>query len=193
MRNTRALMQRLWRHRVLIGVLLLWVGLGVVFLFTPPREIVQAIGVENSYFVTFLLAAVGGVSSFTGTALYAAIATFAAGGAHPLLLGILGGTGIFISNTVFFMLARFGKRSVSDTYQAQFARITQWVQTRVPRWAAFAGVYLYLGFSPFPDDLLMIALVLAGYRYRNVWPLLLVGGISIATVTAYIGNIWPVF
>lgn len=178
------------RHKILLTVVLVLISFNLLFFCITPEEIVAQIGVENSYLVAFLLAAIGGVSTFTGTALYATIATFAAGGAHPLLLGFIAGIGIFISNSLFFLLARLGRKSIQGQLRYKVVRIAAWVEVKMPHWLTLILVYLYLSFSPFSDDLLMIGLVIAGYKYRHVAPVLLAGGISLATFVAYLGIFW---
>lgn len=181
------------RHKVFSFVVVVLVAFNILFFYFSPQEIVDAIGVTNSYLVTFLIAAIGGVSTLTGAALYASIATFAAGGADPLLLGLSGGVGIFISNSVFFLLAFYGRRSLSGHIHERLQRWTYWVEARVSRTTVRILSLVYLGASPFPDDVLMVALAAAGYRYRDVAPLLFVGGFSIALITAYLGQIWQFF
>ena len=70
------------------------IGANVLFLFYSPDQIVNYIGVENTYLTMFLIAAIGGVNSLTSGVLYASLLTFAAGGADPLWLGLSTGVGM---------------------------------------------------------------------------------------------------
>lgn len=178
------------RHRILIAVIVALLAFNLIFFVVSPREIVDYIGVENSYFVAFLVAAVGGVSTLTGVALYGTIVTFAAGGAHPLLLGLSAGFGIFLSNSIFYYLAYVGRRSLTGGLQQRVHEFTTWVQAKLPRWLVYLFVYLYLSFSPLSDDILMLALVIGGYRYRQVALLMLAGALTLATTVALFGNLW---
>lgn len=182
-------MERLRKHLLLIGILLLVIAVNGLYLFVSPEEIVSAVGVSNAYLVTFLLAAIGGVSSLAGVTLYTTLATFGAGGANPLLLGLTGGIGIFISDSIFFFLAYHGRRAIPERWRTAIDRAFAWVAAR-PRSLVLALSYIYLGVLPLPSDLLMLVLVLAGYSYRDLAPILLAAGITLATLAAYIGHFW---
>lgn len=177
------------QHVVLISILLVLIGLNVLYLYISPQEIVDAVGVSNSYIVVFLLATIGGVSSITGVALYSTLATFGAGGASPFLLALIGGIGIFLSDSIFFFLAYHGHKSIPEKWRRVMDRAFGWVK-RHPKPLVLAVSYIYLGVLPLPSDLLMIVLALAGYSYRDVAPILLVSGITIAGIAATVGYAW---
>lgn len=169
---------------IVIGLVLLLAGTTVALTIIGPDAIVERIGVKNTYVTVLLLAAIGGLSTLTSTSLFAAIGTFSAGGAHPLLLGLFAGTGIFISDTVFFHVAQYGKSSLPEKWEKHTAHLTRWLN-RQSKYLVMLFIFIWIGFSPLPNDILMIALAAAGYRYWTVAPLLLAGGVSIATITAY--------
>ncbi len=173
-----------WVFLALVLFLLLW---SLFLWFVDPTEIVRQIGVENTYLVAFFLALFGGLSSVTGASFFAAIATFASGGAHPFLLGFWGGLGIFLSDLVFFFIARRGIKS----FEKHAGLLTEWLVRHLKKWPTFlwlVGVYLYIGFTPLPNDVLMIALALTKVRLSRIWPVILAGAITIVTVTALLGE-----
>ena len=67
--------------------------------------------------MVFLIAALGGLNSVTGGVLYTSIATFAAGGASPWLLGLVAGVGITIGDIIMFTLLRTGVKSLNERAQ----------------------------------------------------------------------------
>lgn len=177
------------KHYVLVLIVLFLIGLNVLFYYKSPHEIVAYVGIENSYLLVFTIAAIGGLSTLTGTVLYTAIATFAAGGSTPWLLGIAGGIGIFISDSIFFYLAKIGHKSLPRSWERWVCPIRNFIQ-KYPTWQVLIFVFAYLSFLPLPNDLLMIALVLGGYRYRTIAPIVFIGSLNIALVTAYFGTFW---
>lgn len=182
-------MQWIKRHSVFVSVVLFLITLNVLFYFVGAEQIVAYIGIHNTYLVVFAVAAIGGLSTVTGTVLYTSIATFAAGGSSPFLLGIAGGIGIMISDSIFFYLAKRGRESVPEKWNGWISKLEGYVQ-KYPRWIVLLGVYLYLAFSPLPNDILMVALVMTGFRYREIIIPLIPGSITIALITAYFGNLW---
>jgi hypothetical protein len=179
---------RLRSYYPFIGIAAFIVALNVLFSFYGPDEIVRAIGITNTYFIAFGAAAIGGLSTLTGVVVFTLIVSFAAGGSTPWLLGIFGGLGIFVSDSVFFWLAKVGRESIPEQWEKKLSRLQRWMGDR-PQWLVVIAVYLYLGFAPLPNDLLMIALVLGGYRYRTIFPVIFAGSLTIAMVTAYAGRI----
>jgi len=170
-----------------IGLLLLLALLNVVFFVESPRSIVDALGVENSYLVVFIIATLGGLNWFSSPVLYAAIASFSAGGANPWLLGLAGGIGIAIGDTIIFLVLRHGYHSFRPSLQRTVMRFTDRVQ-RVPDRIQYTLFYLILGFTPTPNDLIMALLVVLQYRLRIVVPMLILSGVTVATLTAHAGG-----
>jgi hypothetical protein len=175
------------RKRLVIAALCGLVLAGAVLVVNADR-VVELIGIENTYGVVFLIAVIGGLSTFTGVSLFAALAAFSVGGSHPLLLGLSAGIGIFISDSLFFYVATYGKKSLPLEWERRVEKITAWTK-RVSERTLLIGSYVYLGFSPFPNDLLMLVLAAAGISYRTLWPVLLAGSITVATGVSYLGRL----
>jgi hypothetical protein len=171
----------------LLIVLAIIAGLNVVFFYISPQDIVDSIGVENTYLTIFAIAAIGGLSSFTSAALYSAIATFAAGGAIPWLLGLIGGVGIAIGDMIVFSLLKYGFTSVDLEKNYYIEKAQSYVDT-TPTWLHYIVFYLILGFTPIPNDIVLAGLVVLGFTLRTLAPILVLSGITVATITAYAGQ-----
>ncbi|MEX0918660.1 MAG: hypothetical protein WDZ85_01710 [Candidatus Paceibacterota bacterium] len=62
-------------------------------------------------------------------------------------------------------------------------------RTRVwPEWLVLAATYVYLSFTPLPNDLLIIILAMIGVSLRRLWPVILAGSLTIVTLTAYLAS-----
>lgn len=182
------MLAKLKKHYLLTGAILFIAVWAIILIFFSPEDIVEKIGVQNTYLVAFLLAAIGGLSTITGTSFFAAVATFASGGADPLLLGLIGGAGIFLSDSVFFFLAQQGVKVFNIDSQSPFRQKVIGLIGRVPDWLLGIFVFAYVGLSPLPNDILMIALALAKVRYRRIVLALIVGSITIVLITATLGE-----
>ncbi|MDO8569560.1 MAG: hypothetical protein Q7R89_02165 [bacterium] len=160
----------------------------LILVFITPEEIVDYVGVENTYVVSFLLAVFGGLSTVTGISFFASVVTFSSGGANPLFLGLFGGLGIFISDTIFFFVARYG----IQIFKERVKPLSLWLVSKMKKVSLsiiLVGVYIYIGFTPFPNDILMVALVFIGMPFKRLAPVLLTGSITIVMLTAYLGEI----
>lgn len=157
----------------------------LLFVFISPLEIVEQLGVEQTYLAVFLLACLTGVSTLTSASFYASVATFAAGGADPIFLGLAGGTGAFLSNTLLFFILRYGKH----TFRAHLGRSIYAFEKRMerlPRAIVYLVLYVYTGFAPLPDDIAIGVLALSPYRYVSFAPFLLAGDITIVILISYL-------
>lgn len=174
---------------VLIGVFLL---VHVAFLFISPKEIVDFVGVENTYLTVFLIATFGGLNSVTGGVLYGSIIAFAAGGASPLLLGLVAGVAIAIGDGLVFYLFEHTTKTLSLQWQARITQVKKKVE-HLPRSVQYLLIYLYLGFTPLPNDVLMFLLAVLRFRFSQVWWVILAGTMTLAILTAYLGTALPFY
>jgi len=173
----------------LAGVFLL---LNLVFFFITPDHIVEYVGVDNTYLTTFLIASVGGLNVITGGVLYASIIAFAAGGASPWLLGVVGGIGIAIGDSLVFYLFRHTAKTLSPQWQEKADQVKKKVE-HFPRYIQYILIYAYLGFTPLPNDILMFLLAVLRFKFVEVLPVIVAGTITVATLIAYLGNSLPFF
>ena len=178
------------KHKGILLLAAVFLSLNLIFVFVSPDQIVSHIGVQNTYITIFVIATFGGLNSVTGGVLYVSIVAFAAGGASPWLLGFIGGLGIAIGNFFIFYLFRYTSKTLSDEMQEKVTKVRHKIE-RLPQPAQYTLIYLYLGFSPFPDDILLFLLAVLRYRLVQVIPLIIIGAITIATLTAFLGENLP--
>ncbi len=149
--------------------------------------LVERIGVRNGYLLVFLIASAGGLSTFTSVALYTTVATLAAGGLNPLLLGAFAGTGLTIGDSLFFLIGLEGRRASSGALEARLQRMAAWFGRR-PEWALRLAIFVYAGLTPLPNDLMVMTIAASGIRYRLILPSLLAGNLVLATLTGLLGE-----
>jgi hypothetical protein len=181
------MLDHLKRHKSLYGILVIFFITALILYNFPPDKIVKYIGIENSYLATFLIVAIGGLSSVTSGAFYAAVATFSAGGAIPWLLGLVGGVGIAIGDSIIFWLISYGVKDIRTSWKNKVEKIRSYVD-RSPNYVVYGGLFIILGLTPIPNDLVLFALVVLGFEYFKILPILLVSGITITTIVAYLGK-----
>ncbi|HYF13384.1 MAG TPA: hypothetical protein VD928_03755, partial [Candidatus Paceibacterota bacterium] len=102
----------------------------------------------------------------------------------PLILGLAGGSGAFLSNSIFYFLVLHGKRALPDRWERRIEELTKIIK-KLPLWAVWIVVFVYSGLTPFPDDILIAALALSSISYLRVAPVLLAANITIVTLISY--------
>ena len=162
-------------------ILLVFAG-GLVLYFVSPTEIIDKIGVNNSYLIAFLLALFGGVSSITAVPYLTVLATFAAGGLNIFLLTLISAPALTVGDAIFFYLGARGRKFVHQRkdIEKMLEKITRWTSTH-PKWVIPFFVYVYSGLTPFPVDILSLALALLNYPFRRF------------IVPVFAGNVTSVF
>jgi len=136
----------------------------------------------NAYLALFLIAAIGGLHVFTAGTFFTTLFAFAAMGLNPFLLGILGGIGITIGDSLFFFFGRHGRAVVP----ARIERLMEKMRKKLERFHTNTiplFVFLYAGFTPFPNEFATITVGLAGAKYQQIVIPLLAGNIILTTLT----------
>lgn len=186
-RNAAAHRRRLHAALALAALLAFLVAWTVLLRRIGAEGLVERIGIRNGYLLVFLIASAGGLSTFTSVALYTTVATLAAGGLHPLLLGLFAGTGLTIGDSLFFLVGLEGRRASSGRLLERLERMSAWFERR-PEWALRLAIFAYAGLTPFPNDLMVMTVAASGVRYRLILPSLLAGNLVLATLTALVGE-----
>jgi hypothetical protein len=176
-------MRRIKRAMIFFGILFFLIAWALFLHFYGPAAIIDWIGVEQGYLIAFFIAAFGGVSTLTATSYFATIITLAAAGLDPLLLGIFGGLGVTIGDSLFFFAGRHGRVVMPEKGERYLKRFQDWLKKR-PSWLIPVIVYVYAGFSPFPNEFMTVSVGLTGTRYRRIILPLLLGNITITVILA---------
>ena len=166
------------RRYMSFGILTCFVVFWVVMIFLfDPREVIQTIGIENSYFIAFMLAMIGAFSSFTTVTIYPALVTLALGDLNFWMLGLLAGAGLAIGDLFFYYFGEKARSIVSTSLHQKLDKLLEWLEGK-PEWAVQVTVYFYTAFTPFPNNLLTGSLALSGYPFRKIWIPVVLGDIT---------------
>lgn len=165
-------------------LLVFFVAWGYLLSTYEPGEIVHFLGITNVYFVVLLASIIGGVSTIFAGSFYATIITFTLGGLDPFMLGLFGGIGATIGDSIFFYFGLKGRDMLSGHWQEKVMIFSAWLQ-RQNRAVVTIVIFIYAGFTPFPKDLLVVALAIGDYRYRKMIPPLLLGNIFLVSLISY--------
>src|SRR3989344_5240687 len=173
-------MKRHWHFFAVVSVI---TGLTIFLFYVHPARIILAIGVNNIYIATFLLAIIGGVSAFTATSFYTALFAFALGGANLFLLALFSAPGVLIGDLIFWYLGYKGKAVVKPVIGRIIEKLSSWLLTK-PRWLIPIGVYIYTGFLPLPGEFLMVLLALLGISFKRVLIPTILGNFTLALIVS---------
>lgn len=181
---------RIYHYKGLFLIFSFFLFLFILFFFINPREIVDILGVQNSYLVLFCIALLGGVSSLTSSSYYAAIVTFTISGLNPFIMAFIAGIGLTLGDLFFYLLGSWGRNNISGYARRLAEKYSSWLLKK-PKWVVQTIIYIYTGFSPLPVDILMVILSFARFPYKSfIFPLFF-GNITLVLVIAF-GVLWGV-
>ncbi len=146
------------------------------------QKIVDFIGVKDSYLVLFFIGAFGGVSLISATSYYATLATFSSTGLNPYLLGLFGGIGITLGDSLYYYFGRKGGETLTGKFKEKLRKFSEWLVKRKKLVPVIS--FVYFAFTPFPNEFITIPLGASGYSYKKLVIVLLVGNIILSTFTA---------
>lgn len=170
---------------IFVSLLLTLVVFSALFYFIDPVEIVEKIGVQNSYLVMFIVALIGGVSSFTSASYLAVLFTFSQGGANPILLGTFAGIGIFIGDVFFYHLGLYGEKLLKGRADEYATKLQVWMSKKSDKTVMLIS-YIYIGFTPLPNDVLMIALSVGKVKFKKIVLPILFGSIQLGIILSFL-------
>lgn len=166
---------------ILIICLICW---SVTLFFIDVGAFIEAIGIQNMYVSLFLIAAVSGTSFLTSASFYAVFFAYVTTGlVNPIVMGIVGGLGMSIGDSLFFIVAYKSVNIMQIENNKFYMKIYDFV-AKLPNWGVYVFTFLYAAFVPIPNDILMITLGILKFKYNRIIPIIIAGNITLLTLIA---------
>ena len=178
--------EKIFHYAIRIGTVLLFVWWTAFVYQHSPEQIISMIGDEKSYGIAFILAFLGGLSPIISIPYYLVIMAFGATGLNPYLLGLAGGIGVILGDSMFYAVGYNGKDLFSERFQEKFQKFFRWCVQR-PFWLMSFLLFLYGALVPLPNTLIVISMGLMRFSYWKAIVPLALGNIVFNTAAALIG------
>lgn len=163
--------------------LITFLSVSTLFYFFSAERVVSFVGVENAYVFIFVLAFFGGLTTLSGIPYHLVLIALAAGGLHPLILGITTAIAVSLGDCTSYFVGYFGRALVSERIEKALQRLSL-LQERHPRLLPLA-FFLYGACVPFSSDLITIPMGLLRYPLLRVIVPLGLGTVIFNTALAY--------
>lgn len=157
------------------------VSLIALLFFISPEQIVEELGVNNVYILTFLVSFFGGFSAGGSISFISLLITLSAGGMNPIYLGLIAGTSLAMGDMIMFYAGSRGRDLIKGKWNERINKIARifkkrtWLKKATPLIA-----YLYLGFTPMPNDFLILTLAAVKYPTKKMSIIIILGDITFA-------------
>ena len=163
-------------------VLLMVLAWSAALYFVPPETIVTRLG-GHTFPAVFVAGVLGGTSIVFPFPYYLVVATAAAGGANPVLVGLSAGLGVMVGETTSYVAGHAGRAVLPAKASEIFGLLHRWVaDTHSAKFYGF--LFVYGSVMPLPNDVIVVPLGAAGVSYWRVILPLGAGNIVFNTVTA---------
>lgn len=149
-----------------IIVLLLVLSWSVALYLVSPDRIVAKLGAHTLPAV-FVAGVLGGTSIVFPFPYYLVVATAAAGGANPFLVGLCAGLGVIVGDTTSYLVGHAGRVVLPARASRPIAFVRRWVAD-IHTVKFYAFLFVYGAAMPLPNDVVMIPLGAAGVPYWRV-------------------------
>ena len=148
-------------------VFILFIAIYSLFLlYSSPEKLINFIGIENAYFLIFVLAFIGGLSTFFGGPHHWVLIALATGGLNPLFLGLSASFGVMLGDSTSYFIGYHGSAIVPVGIQ----KFLQKIQSFFMKFPKFLPLFIFLygSFVPFSNDFIAISMGLARYPFWRV-------------------------
>ena len=175
-----------------ILIVIFLISIFTLLSFFSPEELVNKIGVKNSYILAFFVSFFGGFSSGGSVTFISLLITLVAGGINPIYLGLVSGVSLAIGDMIIFYAGSKGRELVSDKWDEKINTLVnifkkkKWLKKLTPIIA-----YLYIGFVPLPNDILILFMAAIKYPPKKMNWIIILGDLTFALfiVTLAVKNI----
>ena len=168
---------------VFLVLIVFIISLVTALYFLTPEEIVNTLGIRNAYLLAFVVAFFGGFSAGGSFAFISTIATLSIGGLNPIILGLVAGISLAIGDGIMFYLGSKGRELVIGKWKKRLDKVSHWTKRKAGKAIPFIA-YLYIGLTPFPNDLIIIFLAIIKYPIKKLYAPIVLGDITFALLVS---------
>jgi len=179
-------------NKKLIGFLILVVfliSLIVLLCFVNPEQIVNKIGVRNGYILAFVISFFGGFSAGGSVSFISLLIILVTGGMNPIYLGLVSGISLAIGDMIMFYAGSKGRELVKGKWDERIKKVANVFKKRKRLEKMIPIIaYLYIGFTPLPNDVLILFLAAIEYPAKKMNRIIVLGDITFALMITILAS-----
>ena len=156
----------------------------VFFFFIDANSMVDYIGLQNAYILMYVMAALGGMTTFNTIPYFSIILILATAGVNPVFLGLASALGVITGDSFSYLTGKQGATLIPGRLYQLFTKIHE-LATRHPKSFPFVCL-LYGCISPLSNDFITIPAGMAKIPFWRVMIPLGTGNIIFNITFAYL-------
>jgi membrane protein YqaA with SNARE-associated domain len=147
--------------------ILFFISFSIFFLaYSSPEKLINFIGADNAYGLIFVLAFIGGLTTFSGVPYHLILITLASGGLNPFWLGLSASTGVMLGDSTSYFIGYQGRAITPVGWQKFFGKVYDF-GFKHPALLPLL-FFLYGALVPLSNDFIVISMGLARYPFWRV-------------------------
>lgn len=166
--------------RPVLFIVLFIISWSILLHYYSPEDIINFIGINNVYTFIFLMALVGGVSTFTSTTFYTTLITLSVGGVNTIIVALLASIGLTLGDMLFYYLGSQSKQCIKKRYENKINRFVSYFE-KTGDTIVMVMIFLY-SLVPLPSDILAITLAIAEFPFKKMIIPLLLGNFTLIVI-----------
>ena len=170
----------------IVLVILIMVGSLVLYRTIDLVGIVNNLPTQNTLLALLPFATFAGVSIFTAGSFYVAVAELANSMIPIWQLVLVAGVGLTLGDMIFYYFGRGLEKLLHSTIDPYTTKVARWLDPK-PYWVKILIIYLYVGWSPFPGDILMLVLSVLRIKPREFLLPVFLGNITFVIMLTIFG------
>jgi hypothetical protein len=165
---------------IFLFLLFFLVSFSLFFYHYGFNWVVNTLHIKHTYLIGFFVCLFGGISTLSVSIYLPIMTSFVIAGSNPLLLGIIGGLGLAISDIFFFYISSKGRELIP---KGRFEDFLIKLEQKFMRFGNFwVGLFIIVYvMTPFPNDILNLTLAFVRYPAKKVVRFLFIGDIVYMT------------
>lgn len=153
--------------------------------FTSPEQLVQNIGIHNSYIILFLTSFFAGFSSGGSIIFLGGLTVFLAAGLNYLGVGLTTGIALALGDTIMLSLFLSGRKLIPDKTKTKLDKLSIYLESK-PKYLIPVITLIYIILSPLPNDILILSLAAIKYPKKKSIALLIIGDITFTFLYSFL-------
>lgn len=158
----------------------------LLFYYSSPDQLIAYLGVQNAYAIMFVLACIGGLTTFSGVPYHLVLIALATGGANPLWLGLSAAVGDMLGDSTSYLIGYSGRDIIPEKAKKWLDKLYTF-GARYPVTMPII-IFIYGSISPFSNDFIVISAGLAKYSFWKVMLPLALGNVVFNVGLAYVAG-----
>ncbi len=161
------------------------IGFFALYVFYSPKDLILYLGVRNSFLILFFVSLVGAFTSMTKFSAYPMIVALVAGNMSFFYVGLIAGIGLAAGDTLFFLFGYSAREITTHKWKDKLRNIVAKLHS-INDLLVQGLIFVYVGASPFPNNLLSGALAFTGYPFKKVVAPLVLGDLAFCMLVSWL-------